>query len=590
MPILLSGTVQALGEFGSQEPGVAEGIGTSFQITDSDYLNIKLETSHEVMAIIQSSNGIVDLYIHPRFEEIVAFTISGFNPNKAYYKYVNTYSSGVEITTDDSGALDFVQSIEDGVHIYFKESPSTIFVSEEGWSDPSVGDWNANTLTATLTTDLFDIIEVTFDGIILDGAGHTVEGSIVLTGRKNVTVKNFVITGNYHGVELHQANSNNVQDNDISAARGVHIWQGGNNIIKGNIFSDCRTGIFISIYTSTNQILDNTFTNCLYGLQYLAWSFNSTVDGNLFLENTEAINMFGSDSNTIQNNDFINNETGLGLICNEPYPDGSPRGYTPDNNTINNNNFIANTSHAYVCGFNNRLNLDLPDGGNYWSDWITPDDNSDGVVDLPYEITDTWNRFTFYDNLSWTSADGWMNQAPAFDPVGPQEVIEYSTLAFIVSAIDPNSDEVFLSIEGLPEGASFDLATGEFTWMPLGDQAGVYVVSFSATDDHVPPKTGFLDVVITVGEIESPTDLTDTITEIIVADEVMPEAVENSYLANLKKVNDFIENGKVKAAVNQLKAFIHKTEQDVEHEIISAEDGALYIMMAQDTIYLLTGA
>jgi len=26
------------------------------------------------------------------------------------------------------------------------------------------------------------------------------------------------------------------------------------------------------------------------------------------------------------------------------------------------------------------------DSGNYWQDWLTPDEDSDGIVDVPYEL------------------------------------------------------------------------------------------------------------------------------------------------------------------------------------------------------------
>jgi len=69
----------------------------------------------------------------------------------------------------------------------------------------------------------------------------------------------------------------------------------------------------------------------------------------------------------------------------------------------------------------------------------------------------------------------------------------------------------------------------------------------------------------------------------------MSQEVENSYIANLKKVNGFIADGKINAALNQLEAFIQKLGQDVEHGVISQEEGDLYTMMAQDVTSLLLG-
>ena len=113
--------------------------------------------------------------------------------------------------------------------------------------------------------------------------------------------------------------------------------------------------------------------------------------------------------------------------------------------------------------------------------------------------------------MPWTVQNGWVvNLAPIFSPIGPQEVVEYDTLTFTVEATDPDGDNIVsLYAEALPAGASFDPATGHFSWRPDGTQAGVSIVSFFAVDDGDPAETGRIDVVITVGAVQSPTDLTD---------------------------------------------------------------------------------
>lgn len=55
----------------------------------------------------------------------------------------------------------------------------------------------------------------------------------------------------------------------------------------------------------------------------------------------------------------------------------------------------------------------------------------------------------------------------------------------------------------------------------------------------------------------------------VVVDYHFPTAVENSYLANLRKVPKFIEDGKITSAINQLDAFIQKVQQDTTSGLIS---------------------
>lgn len=49
----------------------------------------------------------------------------------------------------------------------------------------------------------------------------------------------------------------------------------------------------------------------------------------------------------------------------------------------------------------------------------------------------------------------------------------------------------------------------------------------------------------------------------------LPQNIENSYLAHLKKVSTFIEKGKTQPAINQLNAFVHKVAQDYQHGSIT---------------------
>jgi hypothetical protein len=65
---------------------------------------------------------------------------------------------------------------------------------------------------------------------------------------------------------------------------------------------------------------------------------------------------------------------------------------------------------------------------------------------------------------------------------------------------------------------------------------------------------------------------------------MLPKNVENSYLANLKKVPTFIDTGKNIAAINQLTAFIKKVQQDIGHGHINGADGNNLIIMANQLI------
>jgi hypothetical protein len=88
---------------------------------------------------------------------------------------------------------------------------------------------------------------------------------------------------------------------------------------------------------------------------------------------------------------------------------------------------------------------------------------------------------------------------------------------------------------------------------------------------------------------ENPTpqeQATALVTDVITFD--FPNNVENSYLANLFKVEGFIENGQITPAINQLNAFISKVNQDYNQGTITQSERNTLVTAAQQLIDDLT--
>ncbi|MBI4826504.1 MAG: hypothetical protein HY807_08820 [Nitrospirae bacterium] len=85
------------------------------------------------------------------------------------------------------------------------------------------------------------------------------------------------------------------------------------------------------------------------------------------------------------------------------------------------------------------------------------------------------NTSEFAVNMSITG-----NSPPELYPIGDKQVDEGQWLTFNVNASDPNRDLVTIAAANLPSGAIFDGNT--FDWMPDYNQAGVYSVTFIASD------------------------------------------------------------------------------------------------------------
>jgi len=93
-----------------------------------------------------------------------------------------------------------------------------------------------------------------------------------------------------------------------------------------------------------------------------------------------------------------------------------------------------------------------------------------------------------------------IDQPPVLEPIGDKDTNETQLLEFTVAANVP----AFLFAENLPDGAQFtDNADGTalFYWLPQCDQAGVYEVTFTATDGDISDSE---TITMTVNEVPPP--------------------------------------------------------------------------------------
>ncbi|UCE39136.1 MAG: right-handed parallel beta-helix repeat-containing protein [Thermoplasmata archaeon] len=182
-------------------------------------------------------------------------------------------------------------------------------------------------------------------------------------------------------------NNNIIVNNAIFMNVGVGIlmnWCGyGNNTIIGNTISSNRQGIYF-FNSSYDTIIGNTISSNFYGIFVRYNSNYNTFIGNSISSNNCGINISWSSNNTFIGN-TISSSIYYGINIEHD-------GY----NTIYHNVFTDNNGSG-VQGVddvgNNSLNDSYPSGGNYWSDWTTPDMASgpnqdqpgpDGIVDFPY--------------------------------------------------------------------------------------------------------------------------------------------------------------------------------------------------------------
>lgn len=323
----------------SPEPsGRLEGEGTHFELIGIEYLNITLDSSEPIKVVLESVPEMVALYVEPVSELTSAqITLGGFLPLTTYYKYEDDYHNLEIFTTDGSGKYTYSQDLAGPHFVYIQPRPSTYFLNDNGWSDPSIGSWDPTTRTATLIKDINQTIQIDVDNVTVDGNNHTIVGNnnigigIVLYEKTGVVIKDLKIQNFWRGVNIYSAT-----DNEL------------NNILLSNN----TYGIYLGYSSTNNRLTDNTITNNrIYGI-LLDQSGNNTLRSNLISENTYNFEVNGSTSLHFENDIDTTN-----LV------QGKPLYYLVGASDIE-INAASNAGKVYCINCNNITVKDLDIAGN----------------------------------------------------------------------------------------------------------------------------------------------------------------------------------------------------------------------------------
>lgn len=146
-----------------------------------------------------------------------------------------------------------------------------------------------------------------------------------------------------------------------SKVYGIYSYQSEDIVINSSVLGDNRFGAFIA-YSHNITIRDNKITrNWINGVR-IRYSTGGAVTGNVFRESGKyGLYLYiGTSGITVYGNDFYDNN-------------GATSSYDP--------------YCAQACDDGESNAWNTQGGiGNYWSDWTSPDENSDGVVDQPYAV------------------------------------------------------------------------------------------------------------------------------------------------------------------------------------------------------------
>ena|GEM_PF-2464289 len=233
---------------------------------------------------------------------------------------------------------------------------------------------------------------------------NNVDGIFLENSTGNTLTGNTCSSNTNRGIHLSNSSSNTLTANTCSNNRdGIWIHYSPSNILIGNNFSNNGySGIWVYYSDGTNLTSNEASNNALYCGIGVEWSNNNTLSSNTANSNPYWSGIFlqSANNNTLTANTTSNNSMGImagygssnNTLTGNTVSNNGYRGILfvdSSNNQIYNNNMISNAVQARVEGSSsgNVFNLDKPTGGNFWSDWTTPDADLDGFVDSPYIFT-----------------------------------------------------------------------------------------------------------------------------------------------------------------------------------------------------------
>lgn len=326
-------------------PNMVSDTGAYFEIEktpDSEYMGISLTSSSIISLFLLSSENMVEYEVSGETASTI-ITIAGLEPLTKYYMYEDTYRNLTEFTTNSNGSYTYEQSLLKRHLVWIQTKPSTYFIRDDSTGGDcevkSIGVWNQNTKTCTLTTDLNQTIEIESDNITLDCTNHNIIGSstgrgVFVNGENGVNIKNCDITNFSKSIELDYSSNSVITNNDISEPRE---WTGS------------RVGIYI--YSGYGITVSNNILREIYvGIDFVE-SNNNIISNNVFSNHYNALNLFYSNENNVFNNSVFDGAAGIGLYDsnNNAVIQNETRdvnwSFTLDqsmNNFVSSNKFIGN--------------------------------------------------------------------------------------------------------------------------------------------------------------------------------------------------------------------------------------------------------
>jgi len=197
---------------------------------------------------------------------------------------------------------------------------------------------------------------------VLSGMGNCIMARNNFSGNVG---NNFWITGGF--------NDSHITDNTIKGGQnGIRVTVCTRSSITGNTVSDCGLDALVFPLSIGVIITDNIVRNTT-GCGIMISGSLAEIDFNTVINSTVSGIYIATGDDGVVSNNLVVNSSEYGLKLSR----------TTENTSVTENSFIDNvgvTSQVLDDGEDNDISY------NHYSDWVTPDEDTNGIVDLAYSL------------------------------------------------------------------------------------------------------------------------------------------------------------------------------------------------------------
>jgi len=196
---------------------------------------------------------------------------------------------------------------------------------------------------------------------------------IHLFDASNVLVRGNVVSDVRDGIYVSATEGSLIEANEAHAVRfGIHYMYSYDNTIRGNVMSDDVVGI--ALMESHHLVVDSNVArnNVRQGLLFRDVQY-SEIHGNRLEGNGTGLFFFSSTENAIEDNVVVDNEMGMKIWA------GTRR------NRVEGNVIRGNREQVFYTGAEDQV-WGESGRGNLWGDYLGWDQDGDGIGDRPHRV------------------------------------------------------------------------------------------------------------------------------------------------------------------------------------------------------------